>query len=240
MRQSNHMVYVLLSGGIDSTTTLAMAKEDFPNALFTAVTVDYGQRHVKEIRAAKDVVDHYGAEHMLVYAAGLLQGMLVHTEGQTDEPIPDLSYAELDPGISPTYVTFRNGFMLSIVAATAQGWVMAQEKAGVLNAYATIYCGVHADDGAHWAYPDCTPEFIGGMANAIHIGTYQKVRLRAPLLNMSKAAVVRDGTRLKAPLEMTWSCYKGGALHCGTCPTCRSRKEAFKLNDLADPTSYAA
>jgi 7-cyano-7-deazaguanine synthase len=129
--------------------------------------------------------------------------------------------------------------MLSLLAARAQSWVMEQSQAGEV-AEAILYCGVHADDGVNWAYPDCTPEFIGAMANAIFIGTYHKVRLRAPLQYLDKAGVVREGLRLHVPYSLTWSCYKGEDLHCGICPTCRSRKEAFELNGQADPVEYAS
>lgn len=256
-------VFVLLSGGIDSTTTLAMAREDFPKAEFEAVSMDYGQRHRKEMDRAKQICDHYGIPHHIQPLPNMMQGMLVD-KGEQNEVIPKASYADLPQGISPTYVTFRNGLMLSVLAARAQGWVMEQQKrytedkvidAGpygktskaafdaisgnkqLFDAY--IYCGVHADDGANWAYPDCTPEFIGGMANAIFIGSYNRVRLRTPLLFMSKAEVVRNGLRLDAPYELTWSCYVGEDKHCGECPTCLSRKEAFEHLGEADPTEYA-
>jgi 7-cyano-7-deazaguanine synthase len=105
-------------------------------------------------------------------------------------------------------------------------------------ATATIYIGVHADDGVNWAYPDCTPEFIGAMANAIYIGTYHKVRIRAPLQYDAKPDVVAKGNQLGVDFKNTWSCYKGEGIHCGTCPTCRSRKEAFELTGIPDPTEY--
>lgn len=141
--------------------------------------------------------------------------------------------------------------MLSALAARAQSWVMGMEDAAnqehlqgtgpdFEKCTATIYLGIHADDGVNWAYPDCTPEFFGAMANAVYIGTYFKVRLRAPLLFDTKVEVVAKGTRLGVDYLNTWSCYEGGEKHCGQCPTCLSRKEAFELNGLADPTEYAA
>lgn len=250
-----HKVYCLLSGGIDSSTTLAMARNDFPNDEIECITVDYGQRHKREAECAKIQAEAFGASHHILDMQGILQGMLVD-KGADNEKIPEVSYAELPVGISPTYVSFRNGFMLSLVAARAQAWVMAKEKAQQIyfderidgtgktmrwdSFEATIYCGVHADDGVNWAYPDCTPEFIGPMSAAIYTGTYNKVRLRSPILYMTKPDVVREGSRLGVSYGHTWSCYKGEDLHCGLCPTCRSRKEAFEVNMLADPTSYAA
>lgn len=242
-----HKVFCLLSGGIDSTTTLALAREDFPDSEFEAVTVNYGQRHLKEAESASYQADLYGAKHNIMGVGSLLTGMLVD-KGADNEAIPDVSYAELAPGISPTYVSFRNGFFLSLLAARAQSWIMEQEKridADSLHGVAgrpsaDIYIGVHADDGVNWAYPDCTPEFIGPMAAAIYVGTYHKVRLRAPLLHMTKPDVVREGLRLNVDYGHTWSCYKGDEMHCGVCPTCRSRKESFELNGVEDPTEYAA
>ncbi|MEB3089970.1 7-cyano-7-deazaguanine synthase, partial [Parvimonas sp. M20] len=174
-----HKVYVLLSGGVDSTTTLAIARDEFPSAIFEAVTVDYGQRHKKEAEFAGAQAAFYGAEHYTLDMQGILTGMLVD-KGTENEAIPDVGYADLAPGISPTYVSFRNGFMLSLIAARAQAWVMEMEQRreaarknptydGELEDgfEATIYCGVHADDGVNWAYPDCTPEFIGPMSAVI-------------------------------------------------------------------------
>jgi 7-cyano-7-deazaguanine synthase len=245
-----HKVFCLLSGGVDSTTTLAIAREEFPDDEIECVTVNYGQRHLKEQECARYQVGAYGATHRVIDLRGLLSGMLVD-KGVSNEAIPEVSYADLAPGISPTYVSFRNGMMLSALAAKAQSWIMEQEKlidkqiwehAGreaIHLPQATIYIGVHADDGVNWAYPDCTPEFIGAMANAIFVGTYHKVRVRAPLQYLDKPAVVREGLRLGVNYSQTWSCYKGEELHCGVCPTCRSRREAFDLNGTRDPTEYA-
>ncbi len=245
-----HKVFCLLSGGVDSSTTLAIAANEFPHAQLEAVTVDYGQRHKKEAECAAKQAEAYGASHFILDAKGLMTGMLVD-KGEDNEAIPNVSYADLPTGISPTYVSFRNGLMLSLLAARAQSWVMQMEAAQRDKAYedaefasapesfeATIYLGVHADDGVNWAYPDCTPEFVGPFSAAIYVGTYYKVRVRAPLLYMTKPQVVAEGSRFGVNYAETWSCYKGEEKHCGVCPTCRSRKEAFELNGLTDPTEY--
>lgn len=242
MMTNDHKVFCLLSGGVDSSTTLAIAKAEFPEAEFEAITIDYGQRHRKEAECAAKQAANYGAKHVVIDAKGFMSGMLVD-KGVHNEAIPEVSYSELAHGISPTYVSFRNGLMLSILAARAQAWVMEQEKShdGILMpAYqATIYIGVHADDGVNWAYPDCTPEFIGHMSAAIFVGTYYKVRVRAPLLYLTKPQVVMEGVRKGVDYSNTWSCYVGAEKHCGICPTCRSRKDAFIDNGVYDPTEYA-
>lgn len=231
-------VFTLLSGGVDSTTTLAIASKEWPTSEIECVTIDYGQRHKKEMECAQFQAARYGAKHVVVNLEGLLQGMLVD-KGADNEVIPEVSYADLPTGMSPTYVSFRNGTMLSVLAARAQAWCMGMEKAG-FAAEAVLYCGVHADDGANDAYPDCTLEFVGAMANAIYVGTYFKVRLRAPLVHMEKSAVVEIGLKHGIDYSHTWSCYKGEDIHCGTCPTCRARKKSFFDNGIEDPITYAA
>jgi len=217
--------YVLLSGGIDSTTCFAIAMHQFEGSV-TGVSFDYGQRHTKEIEHARKVCEHYNVPHEVLSARGLIaQG------GLTDESLemPHVSYADLPTGMSPTYVPFRNGTMLAILTSHASTDPTAE----------AIYFGAHADDAANWAYPDCTPEFIGGMANAIYIGTYHKIRLYTPLIFMDKAQVIVEGDQHEAPWALTWSCYEGTETHCGVCPTCRSRREGFILAGVEDPTEYA-
>ncbi len=218
--------YVLLSGGIDSTTCLAQAVKDW-DGLVCGVSFNYGQRHTKEI-------DHAEAVAGSMQCAFIQKDIsaIIGKGGVTDSAliIPQVSYDDLKPGVSPTYVPFRNGTLLSAITSLA-----ATDPEAV-----AIYFGAHADDAANWAYPDCTPEFIGAMANAIYIGTYHKLRLYTPLIFLNKAQVIRWGWDLNAPFHLTWSCYEGNDLHCGLCPTCRSRKEGFELADITDPTEYAA
>src|SRR5262245_9556666 len=133
--------------------------------------------------------------------------------------MPHVTYEELQKaeGPSPTYVPYRNGSFLSLAAS------------GALDMGAdTIYAGMHGEDAHNWAYPDCTPEFIGAMQNAIYIGTYYKVRLVCPFTYMTKADIIKLGLDLLAPLHLTMSCYEGRDPACGVCPTCIARLEAFK------------
>jgi 7-cyano-7-deazaguanine synthase len=271
--------FVLLSGGLDSTTYLYQAILDYspysPEKTFAiidhntesetyedkdhidwveAVSINYGQRHSKELRMAALSCELLGIRHSVISLANLLASDTTMLTNK-DIEIPNVDYADLPQGVSPTYVPFRNGTMLSVLTAHAQKWVnQATEKhkfdleTRLLGdprmipdegpPTAGIYFGAHAEDAHNWAYPDCTPEFIGAMANAIYIGSYMKIRLHAPLMNMIKAEIVVRGSDLGVPFQNTWSCYKGEDKHCGICPTCRSRRSAFKMTGIQDPTEY--
>lgn len=223
--------FVLLSGGMDSTTCLFKALKEYSEV--EAVSINYGQRHIKETEYAHETCKRFNITHSIIDIAGIISGKGVMLTNRA-VPIPDISYAEIK-GVSPTYVPFRNGLLLSVISAHAQEWVNNQKDPGQCG----IYFGAHAEDAANWAYPDCTPEFIGAMANAIYIGTYQKIRLHTPLQWLTKAEIVSLGETLGVDWEHTWSCYAGDDKHCGVCPTCRARKDAFKLAGVEDPTPYA-
>ena len=236
--------FVLLSGGLDSTTCLAKAVDYHKHngGSVVGVSIDYGQRHIKETQCAKALCEYYGAEHVVLDMKGFAGDCMLTNK---DTAVPNISYDDIK-GISPTYVPFRNGMMLSRLAAYAQSYVSAVDKQShalcvgedVLDDLCTIYFGAHAEDAKNWAYPDCTPEFIGAMSNAIYIGTYRAVRLITPFTYSSKADIVTAGSKLGVPYVMTWSCYKGEEVHCGTCPTCRARKQAFTEAGVKDPTVY--
>lgn len=228
--------FVLLSGGVDSSTTLAIASYEFKEV--EGVSIHYGQRHQKEIDFADEQCRLFSAKHSVLSA-----GIILHGGMLTDRirAIPNIRYDQIE-GVSPTYVPFRNGTMLSMIAAHAQRWIN-QTAIDLMKSdappEAAIYFGAHAEDAHNWAYPDCTPEFIGAMANAIYIGTYHRVRLIAPLMYMQKHEIVKLGHGLGVQFEHTWSCYAGGNLHCGQCPTCYARQEAFEKAGIPDPTEYA-
>ena len=246
--------FVCLSGGLDSTTALYLANQRFEGNV-EAVSFDYGQRHRKEMEYARRSCDALKIKHTIVTLGGLLSGDgIMLTDASV--VVPDIAYSDIK-GVSPTYVPFRNGTMLAALAALAQKYVMEQiDKATNKKAMdlmgekdrqmrfakdlVTIYAGQHAEDAANWAYPDCTFEFLGSMANAIYTGTYHTVRLETPFVFMSKEQIVRWGNELAVPYEDSWSCYKGEEFHCGTCPTCRSRMMAFADAAVDDPTEYAA
>lgn len=148
--------------------------------------------------------------------------------------ILDMSYAEQieknGEGRVGTYVPFRNGLLLSIATAFADSLFPNEEV--------DVYYGAHADDAAGSAYADCSPEFASAMDEAISIGTYGKIHVCRPLINMNKSEVVRTGLSLNVPYDLTWSCYHGREKACGKCGTCIDRKSAFISNGVDDPIEY--
>lgn len=224
--------YVLMSGGIDSTVCLRIADKEFRGEVI-GVSIDYGQRHKKEIQYASATCAALMFKHRVINLSGVIQKTMLTDK---DAKVPDISYDEIS-GISPTYVPFRNGLMLSALASMAQhDFQHCMDKTKCDWA---IYFGAHAEDAARWAYPDCTPEFIGAMSNAIYVGTYEKVRLHTPLQWLTKAQIITRGEALRVDWSLTWSCYKGENVHCGTCPTCQARRGAFITAGVNDPTVYA-
>ena len=154
-------------------------------------------------------------------------------KGSKDE-ILDMSYADQiaqngEKRVS-TYVPFRNGLLLSVATAFADSLFPDDEV--------EIYYGAHADDAAGNAYADCSPEFASAMNEAISIGTYGKIHLCRPLIDMNKAEVVKTGLALNVPYRLTWSCYHGREKACGVCGTCIDRLAAFRANGVDDPIEY--
>ncbi len=281
--------FVLLSGGMDSTTCLHTAIADFlPKELsynitgeeylsdktwapgsapdvdwVEAVSIFYNQRHAKELEFAAQTCKMFGIKHTILDVGNLLAGtnVLLSADSLGKMDMVHMSYDDIK-GVSPSYVPFRNGLLLSAITAHAQKYVNSEieEFAKVLGPkgagitfdpqeardsatkeardLVTIYYGAHAEDAANWAYPDCTPEFNGSMANAIYTGSYNTIRLATPLQWMKKSEIVQKGELLSVKWQNTWSCYDNGNFHCGKCPTCLARKTAFKNAGVEDPTKY--
>lgn len=236
-----HKTVVLLSGGMDSAVALAGAvrlsnEERFsPRHFVLPISFQYGQKHSIETVSAQNLADFYGLHHKVVdlpkdVFAG--SGSALVAVDSTDMPSATYEALHDTVGPSPTYVPFRNANLISMAVAYA-----LTQKASL------VVVGAHAEDAHNFAYPDCTPEFMGAMSAAIWVGTYYKVSLQVPFQHMSKADIVRLGLDLDVPFHLTNSCYQpvvlgGKALACGTCPTCRGRLEAFKKNDVLDPVGY--
>lgn len=224
---------VLSSGGVDSTTCVALAVKDLGAENVTTVSVFYGQKHAKELECARAIADFYKVKHRVINFASthIMDDSNCPLLSSSTEDIPEQSYAEQiaknGEGMVTTYVPFRNGLMLSAVAAMAMSLYPNDEV--------DIYLGAHADDAAGNAYADCSSDFTDAIGKAINIGTYGKVRLVAPLVNLNKAGVVKMGLDLGVPYSLTWSCYRGGERPCGKCGTCIDRAKAFEANGVKDP-----
>lgn len=239
MRDEQSVAYVLLSGGLDSSVCLHYAAHHFGTVV--GVSVDYGQRHAKEIECAILQCHEVGGRHEIIRARGLF-GDSALTDAESY--IPDKDYSEIE-GTSPVYVPYRNGLMLSLLASHATSKTEHEARAAMcepkeLFGEVGLFFGAHSEDARAWAYPDCTPEFIGAMANALFIGSGQLLRLYTPLQWLDKTEIVKLGHDLGVPFDKTWSCYRGLDKHCGVCPTCRSRRQGFINADIYDPTEYAS
>ncbi|MCC6418201.1 MAG: 7-cyano-7-deazaguanine synthase QueC [Gemmataceae bacterium] len=212
---------VILSGGLDSATVLYTLKAEGHEV--RALTVDYGQRHRRELDAARALCRHAGVEQRVVDLSTLAP---LFGENRLTAPrgaVPEGPYTA--GTIALTTVPNRNMILLAI----ALGWAIALR-------YDAVTFGAH--QGPHANYPDCRPEFAEVMDRAARLCDAHPVRILAPFIHADKAAVVAAGHRAGVPFELTWSCYQGGARHCGRCGTCLDRLEAFRRNGLTDPVAY--
>ncbi len=226
--------YVLLSGGIDSTSVLAMAVRDYGAENVFAILFDYGQRHQKENTIACHIAEHLNVLPILLDIKSIMaRGGLTNP----DLEIPQKTYAELPEGVSPTYVPNRNAIMLSIAAGLASTHTFGSDTTDGPEGVLLMY-GAHKEDAENDAYPDCSERFVTTLREALLIATYGRVHMKAPFVRSTKAQVIRSGLNANAPLHLTWSCYEGGELHCGKCPTCLARKQAFIDAQHTDPTHY--
>lgn len=219
---------VLFSGGVDSTTCLAMAVEKYGAENVIALSIYYGQKHNKEIECSRKIADYYGVQLKTLDLALIFADSTCSLLTGSDTEIPKETYAEqlskTDGKPVSTYVPFRNGLFLSSASSIA-----------LSNDCSVIYYGAHSDDSAGNAYPDCSDDFNNAMNRAIYLGSGGQLEIIAPFVNLTKADVVKKGLELGVPYELTWSCYEGGDVPCGTCGTCRDRIRAFELNGVTDP-----
>lgn len=219
---------VLFSGGLDSTTCLAIAVKDCGPDNVLALSLSYGQKHSRELKSASEIVEYYKVRHIQYDVSEIFKNSECSLLAGRNKAIPEESYSEQTKkrGGLPveTYVPFRNGLFISIAASVA-----------VAEGYGAIVCGIHADDVAGNAYPDCSKEFYNHMNLAIWEGTGKQVKLEAPFVGKSKAEIVKQGLLLGVPYALTWSCYEGGDKPCGKCGTCIDRIKAFERNGVIDP-----
>ncbi len=210
---------IIVSGGMDSTTLL----HDWKDRIALGISFDYGSNHnAREIPLAAMHCKALGIKHIVInldfmhqyFKSSLLEGA---------DAIPEGNYT--DSNMTSTVVPFRNGIMLSIAIGIA-------ESNGLQNVLIANHGGDHA------IYPDCRPEFITAIDAAASAGTYVKTRVLAPYTNITKADIARIGKKLGIDYTQTWSCYKGGEIHCGKCGTCVERKEALAEAGIEDLTPY--
>jgi len=215
----------LVSGGMDSCVTAAIAREENEEIAF--LHVSYGQRtEARERRAFEEIADHYGVEKRL--AVSIEHLAKIGGSSLTDEKI-GVAEADLSSREIPTsYVPFRNAHLLSIAASWA-------EALGARS----IYIGAVAEDSS--GYPDCRPEFYEAFERAIDAGTRPETRIKivTPVIAMRKSEIVLRGIELRAPLHLTWSCYQASEMACGRCDSCALRLRAFNEAGVSDPIGYA-
>jgi 7-cyano-7-deazaguanine synthase len=215
-------VVVLCSGGMDSVAALHWAL--WRHEVKTVLSFDYGSKHNhREIPFAAEQARKLGVPHQVIELGFMAREFASHLL-KTGGEIPEGHYA--DANMQQTVVPFRNGVMLAIAA----GFAESRGADGLVIA---------AHSGDHAIYPDCRDDFMKAMGDAIQLGTYAGIQLLRPFIALDKAQIASEGARLGVDFGRTWSCYKGGAVHCGKCGTCVERREAFIKAGLPDPTEYA-
>jgi 7-cyano-7-deazaguanine synthase len=215
----------LVSGGMDSCVTAAIANEENQELAF--LHVSYGQRtEARERRAFDDLADHFKVKKRLAVSIEHLSAIGGSSLTDTDIPVAEANLQS--PEIPTSYVSFRNAHLLSIATSWAE--VIGGDR---------IYIGAVAEDSS--GYPDCRPEFYEAFQRAIDAGTKPdtQIEIVTPVIYMRKSEIVKQGIELGAPLELTWSCYQAADLACGRCDSCALRLRAFREAGVADPIRYA-
>ncbi len=212
-----------LSGGLDSTVLAAWAKSHGHKV--RCLSVDYGQRHHRELFSAMAVAKALGLEHKTINLSALREIMGGSSQTSPDIAVPLGHYAE--ESMKLTVVPNRNMILLALAGA----WAVATKSEYV--AYA-------AHTGDHAIYPDCRPEFADAMGKALGLCDWHQVAIFRPFIALTKGEIVKIGERVGAPMHLTWTCYEGGEVHCGRCGSCTERREAFEVAGVPDPTGYAA
>lgn len=222
-------IVVLNSGGIDSTTCVSIAINKYGKENVSTVSVFYGQKLKKELKCAEEIAKYYGIEHYVLDLSQVFKYSNCTLLEHSTEEVKKESYTEQcqEEEIISSYVPFRNGLMISAIASFAIGKYP--------NEQVIIMLGNHKSD---FAYADCSTEFTKKMSEAILQGTYNKVSLESPLIELTKTEVVKKGLELGTPYSLTWSCYEGRDKACGKCASCIDRLEAFANNNCRDEVEY--
>ena len=232
----------LLSGGLDSTTVTAYAKDQVDH--MTAITFHYGQAHAKEVTCASCVANILSIDHELLDIS-FLSAVAWYSALTNPErfPLPSgRSEKEIGHGVPITYVPLRNTIFLSLAAAYLESQVLHSieiEGSDPSSVAATVYMAPNALD--YSGYPDCRPEFYEAMKTSLALGSklwaeYEiAIKVETPIISLSKAEIIDLGISLSAPLEYTWSCYEGRDFPCGSCDSCVLRAKGFTEAGIADP-----
>ena len=217
-------ILVLLSGGADSATSLALAVQEVGSENVCCLNAYYGQRLDKEMDCAKKLTEHYGVEYLTLDISSVMEYSDCSLLKASTKEIEHKTYREQmdEKGTIDSYVPFRNGVFFAIAASIADSRDIDE-----------VWIGTHGDD---YAYPDCSPEFLTLMKLAIKAGTANDIRIFAPLQVLKKKDIIKKGLELGVPYEITWSCYEGGEKPCGKCASCIDRINAFRENGAEDPT----
>jgi 7-cyano-7-deazaguanine synthase len=220
-------ILAIVSGGLDSVT-LAHSLRDYGHKV-AIISFNYGQRHVKELHFAEICARDIDGIHEIVDMRPLLQVFSGSSLTSESIEVPDGHYAA--ESMKLTVVPNRNAIMLNIACAF-----------GISRGFDQIAIGVHGGD--HYIYPDCRPNFIKSQKDTLKLANEgflsDDFDLISPFIDIDKAGIVEIGDRIGVQWENTWSCYKGGEIHCGSCGTCFERREAFAIAGVHDPTSYAS
>ncbi|HEA18073.1 MAG TPA: 7-cyano-7-deazaguanine synthase QueC [Pseudoalteromonas prydzensis] len=213
-------VVVIYSGGMDSFTVLNKALQQGHEVY--ALSFDYGQRHVKELKVAASVCEKLAVPHKIVDISAINQ--LIGGSSLTDDiDVPEGHYEA--ENMKSTIVPNRNMILLSLAVGYAVSLKASQ-----------VYYGAHSGD--HAIYPDCRPEFVQKMDDVCRIANYDAVEIFSPYLNDTKIDILTDGIKMGLDYSQTWTCYNGREKACGKCGACQERLEAFSLNNITDPIEY--
>ena len=210
-----------MSGGLDSSTVGAFLKRNEGRSIYPLI-IKYGQKHSKEVAISIKLADMMNFEKPVIMdisgAYGCMKSELLDvTKDVSEDPNRDV--------VGSTYVPMRNTTLISLAAGYAES----------IDAREVAY-GAHMDDSNH--YPDCTPEYLKAMDALVRVATNNQVTVRAPFINYRKVDILIEAAKSNVPVAKTWSCYNGREKHCGKCPTCVARKQAFLEADITDPTEY--
>jgi 7-cyano-7-deazaguanine synthase len=214
-------VIVVFSGGMDSTTLLIHMRD--AGHPVKAISINYGQRHVRELEAARQICAALDVEHVVADLTAINPLLGENSLSGRSVDVPEGHYAE--ESMKLTVVPNRNMIMLSV----AIGWAISQE-------FDAVAYGAHSGD--HAIYPDCRPEFADALDRAAQLCDWRGIELLRPFVDLDKGDIARRGAELGVPFGLTWTCYKGGEKHCGKCGACTERREAFAKHGLDDPTEY--